>query len=280
MSKKDCSPKYSDEDLKKALSQIAAGEKVYTVSKETQIPRTTLRRKMENNLNLIEPRGRKVSLTPEDEQALVKYIITNCERGRNPTMREIMDTVKRTLDKLDRKVFKGDNKPTYSWLHGFLSRHPRLKMKPVKSYVSQAASNVTESGTKAWFQGVSKGILEEYGEEGMAALRDPKRNYNQDESGFATNPDDHSLHFTFDNQVVKIKMFGNEKVNYSINLTTCADGSVLRTLLLLPFIESVPTSIRDNINLQSFDFIGGSGYETQASFAYYLEWVKNVTYAF
>jgi hypothetical protein len=265
---------YTDSQLQNALNAIDLGEKAYSVAKKYNIPRSTIRNKIRLNIDVIQKAGRPSFLSPEDENSLEALIITNCERGHNPTMRDIMETVKTTLDKLGRKnVFTADNKPSYTWLKLFLQRHPRLKMKRAK-YISPAACNVSEGSTRFWFKKVEADIKEEYGEVGLAALQDPARNFNQDESGLAANPIDQTLFFTFDSQMAKLKMFGNEKAMYSINLTTCADGTLMKTFLLLPYVESIPPQIRENIDLSIFDFIGGSGYETQESFLYYLERVR------
>lgn len=272
-------PKYTDSDLENAKIAVSEGMTAYKAAKFFGIPISTLTRKIKTGICYLQQRGRPSHLSTEDEKALVSYIITNCRRGHNSSMQEIMDTVKISLDAIGKLEVFPNNRPGYKWLRIFLKRNPRLKFKKYK-YISTASCNVTESSTLFWFESTYQKIVKEYGDEGLEALKDPARNFNDDESGFANNPLDQTQFVTFDNEVVKLKMFGAEKVNNSINLTTCADGTVLKTLLLLPYEKNIPPLVRESIDLEYFDFFGGSGYETHESFLYYLEFVSTAHFSF
>lgn len=273
--KKLSDPKYSNDDLKKAIKSVGNGKSLFQASKENGIPWTTLKRKFSNKEDAIKARGRPPNLSVEDENDLEKHIIQCCKRAHNPTLQDVLDSVKKSLDSVGKFNVFPNNRPGYTWFRGFLHRHPRLKLKKYK-YISPAACNVSEASIRRWTAKTKRDVYSEYGQEGLNALADPDRNYNDDESSMSHNPEDSTKYLTFDHQPAKVKMFGKEKVNTSINLTTCANGTFTRTLLLLPYEKSIPEAIRDSIDLEFFDFIGGTGYECHDSYEYYLEHVSNI----
>lgn len=113
----------------------------------------------------------------------------------------------------------------------------------------------------------------------LEALNDPSRVANCDESGIEHNPSPRTKTVTLTNsQKSRSNTFGKEKQSTTIMLTLVADGSVLKTLIYYPYKKNIPQDIRDKVDKDLFNVVGGTGYSRQETFAYFLEYVSNLNF--
>lgn len=101
----------------------------------------------------------------------------------------------------------------------------------------------------------------------------PQRLANMDESGFQWNPNGNFSVVVSSTEKGRVRHFGKIKTSTSVSFTVCADGTILKPLLMLPYKKSVPQRIINSIDLDYFDFIGGTGYSQHSTFLHYIKYV-------
>ncbi len=100
------------------------------------------------------------------------------QRGFTRTREQVCEGMKQILDKVGRKVkvFK-ENRPGRSWSHGFLRRHPDLRMPNPKPLEMTRASACTHDIVFKWFDAF-EGFLKKQKIESADQI------FNCDKSGF------------------------------------------------------------------------------------------------
>ena len=163
--------------MREALDAVHNGMSVSKASELYGIPRTTL-----NDHNLgksksgVKP-GAPSLLSTEEEEDLVKFLLTSADIGYGRTRKEVLDIVSRLLARkgVERVVTNG-------WWNKFLCRHPLLASQtPATLSVSRARASTREC-INSYFD-LLENTLQETGLADYPALY-----FNMDETGFALDP--------------------------------------------------------------------------------------------
>lgn len=184
---KSCSVKriffanYSADNVTKALQAIRNGTPTAKASKMYNVPRTTLRNKIQGKAPETSCRvGPESVLGPEVEDRLAKWILEMSKMGFPVNKDWLTYSVKHLLDEQNStSVFK-NNLPGRKWFEGFLRRHSRISEKKSEQ-LAKARSILTENRIKLWFNDIK--IL--LGEK-INILEDPRRVFNMDETAVYT----------------------------------------------------------------------------------------------
>jgi hypothetical protein len=138
------------------------------------VPRSTLRRRLQGVQNRVESRANSHKLTEIEEESLEKWILSMDSRGAAPrpsTVREMADLLLET---------RGSTPPPsvgQNWVTNFVKRHPNLSSRFSRRYNYERARCEDPKVICEWFSLVQKTIVQ-YG-------INPDDIYNFDETGFA-----------------------------------------------------------------------------------------------
>ena len=125
--------------------------------------------------------GAPTELTKAEERVLVDYINLMSSIGYPLTKDQLLWEVKRILDFDGRKTKFTDNLPGKHWYRAFLKRHDDITRR-VPQGISTGRAAITQEMVEGWFSTTHEYILQQDG--GEAALRDPRRVFNMDETAF------------------------------------------------------------------------------------------------
>ncbi|XP_044003732.1 MFS-type transporter clz9-like [Aphidius gifuensis] len=267
MGKPKPTSKYNEADLEEALSRIRNGQSVRSVSKQLNIPKSTLAdKKKSTSKKTIQRKGPECVLGIENEIQLVKWIMYMSEHGFPITRIQLFNSVQLLLKHLKKKSPFTNNRPGKHWLSSFMSRHPELCEKMSQNLLYTRAT-LTEGMIRGWFKEI-KCYLEK---ENLINI-DATRIYNCDESAFALSPKG-------DKVIVK----RGEKTSYSfvandekecVTTLFCgnAAGQLLPPMVLFNYARLIPKSI--SITMPKGWGVGrtDSGWQTGESF---YEWTAN-----
>jgi len=128
--------------------------------------------------------GAPTVLTEEEEEIIVRWIIKIGRAGFPVTKDQVISSVTKVVQKLNRPNPFKDGIPGRFWWEGFERRHPQLSIR-VPQNLTLSRATVTESQLRSWFAEVEDHLLRE----GLfEILQDPTRVFNADESAFFLNP--------------------------------------------------------------------------------------------
>ncbi|KAF9422024.1 hypothetical protein HW555_002244 [Spodoptera exigua] len=170
---------YASAQLEAALLAINEGTSIYEASKTYGIPRTTLRDKR-NNKYINEHCGKQTVLTKEEEKRLVDWIFYLGKSGFPVTKDQLLETVAKLVENLNRSNPFKDGVPGKGWFLKFMARHPTISRR-ITQNLPTSRSHITEEAVRAWFNRVHS-----YFEQNnlLDVLEDPSRIFNCDETGF------------------------------------------------------------------------------------------------
>lgn len=128
--------------------------------------------------------GRKMgpssTLGSDIENMLVNWSKAMRQRGFPITAIDLVTSVKQIIKAMRIENSFKDGIPGRKWLDLFLKRHPDIAKRETEK-ISKARAHVTEANIRYWFKEISKYCQEE---NIYAALNDPSRIFNTDETGF------------------------------------------------------------------------------------------------
>jgi hypothetical protein len=157
--------------------QAIKKQEIPTISQaatQFNIPRTTLRRRLQGTTNRSETRANNHKLTQIEEESLQKWIISMDIRGAPPrptTVQEMADILLAARGSTQVQTV-GEK-----WVYNFVKRHPGLSTRYSRRYNNERAKCEDPKIIQEWFNLIQKTILEN----GI----DPDDIYNFDETGFA-----------------------------------------------------------------------------------------------
>ena len=159
-----------------AISAIKKDEvrNIREAARVYNVPRTTLQRRLNGHTFRPEQRANSHKLTPNEEESLVRWILSLDQRGAAPRPAHIQEMADILLSK------RGD--PTITtvgdkWVYNFVKRHDQLKSRFSRRYNHQRAKCEDPKIIKEWFNCVQITIMQH----GIAY----EDIYNFDETGFA-----------------------------------------------------------------------------------------------
>lgn len=172
-----------EKSIEQALADIKRGVPCATAARQHGINRTTLLYRA-NGKTKKAKKGPACVLGDEAELTLVKWIL-ECQKAKFPiTADELRCSVKQLVKTLKLETPFSDGMPGKKWLELFFTRHPNVCYRTAE-HLSHARDSVSEATLKLWFEEIEKYLVEN---ELMEAMKDPKRVFNCDESGFYLNP--------------------------------------------------------------------------------------------
>lgn len=153
---------------KKEISNIREAARLYDV------PRTTLQRRLNGTINRAEKQANCLKLTKEEEESLIRWILSLDQRGAAPRPSHVQDMANILLSNRGSSKTQPIGK---NWVYNFIKRHDELKTRFSRKYNHQRAKCEDPNLIKEWFNRVQITIMQ-YG----IAYEDI---YNFDETGFA-----------------------------------------------------------------------------------------------
>lgn len=115
-------------------------------AKTYDIPRTTLRRRLDGITARRDCNIRSRKLTPIEESVIIQYILDRDSRGFPPRLRDVEDMANKLL------TDRGVGKVGKNWCSKFVKRSPELKTRLNRKYDYQRAKCEDSVLIKKWFE--------------------------------------------------------------------------------------------------------------------------------
>lgn len=169
-----------------ALEQMRTSNlSIRNIAKLYAVPESTLRDKIHGRTDLDAKSGPSTVLSTEEDD------LANCAAhmsliGYGTTKNELLDSVKRALDKAGRASPFKDNLPGRDWFDSFLRRHPNLSLTNAEALSKERAVCSSPADVQKWYVQFQKEVHSHEG--GQAALADPRRIWNAAKVGLACAP--------------------------------------------------------------------------------------------
>lgn len=168
--------KYAEEAMQSALKAVQEGRmSSRKASCEFAVLFSTLQYKI---------KGKTTVLSHQEETLLERYIVANAKIGFPLNKRTLVETVQNIVTEDKKPNPFTNNRPGYSWIAGFLKRHPGLTQCHAE-VINRRRAQVTEGKSRGWVKEMQSFLKEEKAED---ILEDPSRIFNLDESGFSLEP--------------------------------------------------------------------------------------------
>jgi hypothetical protein len=162
-------PKYTEEDVQRALDAVIKGGSVRKAHKDYGVPRSTIQNRIYGHVSMREAKEPYQRLSLVQEQRLTDWVLTQEALGQNPTHSQIRTFAGRIL------AAKGDAIPLGKrWMQGFLKRNPILKTKKQFKIDSVRVNGATTDIIKPWFNKLAVPRIK--------AIK-PENRWNMDEAG-------------------------------------------------------------------------------------------------
>ncbi|KAI4461470.1 hypothetical protein MML48_5g00018361 [Holotrichia oblita] len=176
---------YNEENLKNAIKAVREnGTSKKLAARQFGIPRSTLIRKLAENVPLYRKMGPQTVLSIIEEQLLENWILAMARKGFPVHKNNLLLTVQTIIKEAGGDTCFKDSLPGRTWFEAFLKRHPRIKQKHAES-VSKARAAVTQDHIEAWFDEIHQFLKQEKLD---GILEDESRIFNGDETGFMLCP--------------------------------------------------------------------------------------------
>lgn len=128
-----------------AIEAIKNGASYRKVSKEYQIPVTTLFKRSKCPVDTIKSKmGPPTVLTYEEELKLVQWIEQRAIDGCPATKKEFLDNTEVFVKNLDRKNPFRDGRPGKNWFEGFIRRHPNVNFESMEKTNDETSNQSSE----------------------------------------------------------------------------------------------------------------------------------------
>ncbi|XP_055377922.1 uncharacterized protein LOC129609824 [Condylostylus longicornis] len=229
--------KYSEKTLQCALQEIKNGMSVRSASKKFNIPRTTLQdKKFKRHQQQV---GAPSFLTAAEEQTLVKWILDLASRGFPVTKSQLLQSVSKLAENINRPNKFKNGMPGKFWYKGFLNRNPNISER-VSQTLTTGRANVTAESLKKWFQSVSN-YFENFSEL-KQVLSNPERIFNCDETAFFLCPKGNKVLAQKGSTHTYIRSANDEKECLTVLIGASAVGKLMPTLVLFQY-KRIPANI-------------------------------------
>jgi len=170
---------WDDQSMISAMTAVTSNEMgVNEAAAQHNVPPTTLKNRLSGRVKHGTKPGPRGYLTTEEEEELSEFLIDCCKMGNGKTKKEIIQTVKRLVEKKRSKEglplvkFNGEG-----WWSRFMKRHPELSLRSSDPLSHCRSSAVSQPALDHYF-GLLKKTLEVNG-----LMDKPNSIYNMDESG-------------------------------------------------------------------------------------------------
>jgi hypothetical protein len=176
--------KYSANNLARAVEDVKEEKlTIYSAAKKHSVPETTLRNRLKSDET--KKHGREKVLSDEHENNLIDWALHNAKVGCPLSLDTFMEAAG-NLSKLNEdreKRFKNE-KPTRTWLAGFMKRHPELSFRKPEA-LGKASANVSANDCKNFIKIIYDYLVDK---ELLWLLDHPECWINADETSLPLNP--------------------------------------------------------------------------------------------
>ena len=125
--------KWDDRSMVEAMEVVKSGRLgVNRATNEYNVPKTTLKDRISGRVKHGSNPGRQPYLTSSKENELENFLIEVCKMGHGKTKREVIDIVRRTVEKKMKKEGKDFEKCDFKgegWWQGFTQRYPNISLR-------------------------------------------------------------------------------------------------------------------------------------------------------
>lgn len=260
---------YHENDVKEALTKIRNGMKILQASKLYNIPRTTLRNKLQGRAPETSGRvGPECVLGNKIEQKLEDWILETCRMGFPVDKDCLTFSVKQLVEaeKLPNPFHK--NVPGRKWFDGFVRRHPRVAHKK-SEHLCKARAILTERRIRLWFSDISAQLRDK-----IEIFQDPRRIFNMDETAVYLSPSGGLV--LAEKGKAAYDVASNDKENVTTLFTVNAAGDFAPPLTLYKY-ERLPRICIESASKQWGIGKSENGWMTSEAF---YEYFTNVFYPF
>lgn len=253
---------YSNDDLMAAIAEIKSGKSYRQTSTKYNIPVMTLSDKVKNRVPLVSTApGPPTYLSSSQEDRLIKWLLHMAKIGYPVTRKEIPEIVKKVLDEAekngyvinDNQKFK-ENRPSPSWVYGFMKRHPHVAARTPENLGFQRA-NVSEQRIRHWFSDFSNFLKEEHDidAEDFLSEENSARIFNADESGFPLAGTNGKLKVITEKGSRNVyKLAPDTKEQITVLACASASGTYCKPLVIYPGMK-LPRFNFNGVNAEDFD---------------------------
>lgn len=264
--------KYSEQTLAMALTEIKSGIiSINKASSKYAIPKSTLHNKINKKVPNIRKMGPSTVLAPQEEDRLVKWILSKAKLGFPMHPESVKDAVQNVLKEVPRPNKFLNNRPGTKWLKLFLLRHPEISKRNTE-IISRGRAAVTEVAIRKWFAELQQYLQDE---NVMDVMNDPGRIFNADETGMRTciksglvlGPAKNFKNF------YEVAV-GNEKESITVLCNYAANGIVAPPMIVFPY-KRIPKELALSVPKEWAIGRSDSGWMTSATF---YEYIANVFY--
>ncbi|CAF4828048.1 unnamed protein product [Pieris macdunnoughi] len=151
-----------------------------TAAKKFNVPRITLKYKVEGKHPIDRKMGPPAVLSRTEEKTIVDWIFEMARAGFPVTMKEVVFSVQRLLTELKRPNPFKDNCPGKSWMKGFMKRNPGISVR-MSQNLTRSRAVISKEQILNWFKEVDT-FLDHTQQKYV--LQDPRRIFNTDETAF------------------------------------------------------------------------------------------------
>ncbi len=211
-------PSYTEEDVQRALADVAKGRSVRKAGLDWGVPRGTLQDRIHGRVSRKEASEPSQRLSPVQEQRLTDWVLVQEALGRSPTHAQIRALAGRIL------AARRDALPLGKrWMAGFIRRNPILKTKRQLRIDSVRVNGATSDIIRPWFQKLEVPSVK--------AIK-PENRWNIDEAGIMEGQGENGLVVgSVDRHQIQKKQPGSKTWTSFIECVS-AVGIVLRPLLI------------------------------------------------
>ncbi|XP_053615028.2 uncharacterized protein LOC128677887 [Plodia interpunctella] len=261
--------KYTKEDVQNAIMAINNGSSVYKVSRQYNIPETTLRDKRDKKY-CGDVAGRKTILSKSEETKIVDWIHYLGKQGFPVSKEQLKQGVAKLVENLNRPNTFKDGVPGKHWLANFLSRHPTVA-KRVAQTLPTHRNKVTEQDVRNWFERVKT-----YFETNnlLSVLEDESRVFNCDETAFFLCPKEKDVLVKKGSKRVYNRVANDDKECLTVLVNVSAAGKIAPPMVLYPY-KRLPKSLSQTVPPTWGIGCTESGWMNMEAF---YEYVANVFY--
>lgn len=261
-------PKYTDDDVQKALEDIKNGAKIQSTAKKHGIPRSTLSDKVSGKSPRVRKMGPETILSIEEENVLERWVLHLAAAGFPVSKDQLLDRVQELFKKTGKVTPFIDGRPGRHWYLSFLKRHPIIS-KRITQNLTNARANVTEQNIRKWFAEVHQFLLDNHC---LDILDDPDRIFNTDETAFFFSPKGGTVLAKKGQKAVYSHINNDEKECLTVLFTGNAAGVLAPPMVVYPYVQ-LPQSIVYSMPVNWAIGRSDSGWQTGQTF---YEFMANV----
>jgi len=171
---------WSVDSMSEALKAVKIdGKGLRQAAREYDVPVTTLKRRVDDVVDLDAKPGPQTVLTKEEEKKLCKYCFDMCDMGYGLTVEDVKRIAYQIVNNSGRPHPFRDGRAGRDWYEGFLRRFPNITLRREEVLSYMRAKNANEKVIEDFFAKLAAVLAR------LNLLSKPMLLYNADETGFS-----------------------------------------------------------------------------------------------